>query len=109
MDTWLLILGMTAITFAIRFSLFALPHLRFPALVQQALHYVPTTVLTAIVVPGMLLPDGRHWALSPDNTYLVAGLITIAIAAWSRHLMATILGGLLAFFLLRAALGQLPI
>lgn len=109
MDNWLLIVGMLVITFAIRFSLFAFPNLRFPPLVQQALHYVPTTVLTAIVVPGMLLPDGSHWALSFDNAYLWAGVIAIAIAAWSRHLMATIGGGLLAFFLLRAALGQLPI
>ena len=109
MDTWLLIAGMTAITFAIRFSLFAFPDLRFPPLVQQALHYVPTTVLTAIVVPGMLLPDGSHWALALNNAYLWAGLAAIAIAAVSRNLMATIGGGLLAFFLLRWSFGQLPI
>ncbi|SFP44191.1 AzlD domain-containing protein [Pseudomonas borbori] len=109
MDNWLLILGMLAITFAIRYSLFAFPDLHFPPLVRQGLHFVPTAVLTAIVLPGMLLPDGQHWALSLDNAYLLAGLATIAIAAVSRHLLATIGGGLLVFFLLRWALGQLPI
>ncbi|MEO4047737.1 AzlD domain-containing protein [Pseudomonas sp. CAU 1711] len=109
MENWLLILGMLAITFATRFSLFAFPDLRFPPLVRQGLHYVPTAVLSAIVVPGMLLPDGEHWALGLDNAYLLAGLATIAIAATSRNLLATIGGGLLVFFLLRWWLGQMPL
>jgi branched-subunit amino acid transport protein len=109
MELWLLILGMLAITFATRYSLFAWPGLRFPGWLDQALHYVPVAVLTAIVVPGMLLPDGEHLALRLDNAYLLAGLATIAIAALSRNLLATIGGGLLVFFLLRWALGQLPI
>ena len=109
MDNWLLILGMLVITFATRYSLFAFPDLRFPPLVRQGLHYVPTAVLSAIVVPGMLLPDGEHWALRLDNAYLLAGLAAIAIAALTRNLLATIGGGFLCFFLLRWALGQLPL
>lgn len=102
-----LILGMAAITFLMRYSLFAWPNLRFPPLVRQGLHYVPTAVLTAIVVPGMLLPDGAHWQLSLDNAYLQAGIVSIGIAAFSRNLLATIGGGLLVFFLLRWAMGQM--
>ncbi|MHC5348794.1 AzlD domain-containing protein [Metapseudomonas furukawaii] len=109
MQTWSLILGMAAITFAIRYSLFAWPSLSFPPLVRQGLHYVPTAVLTAIVVPGMLMPDGQHLDLALDNAYLLAGLGTLLIAGLTRHLLATILGGLALFFLLRWALGQLPI
>lgn len=109
MENWILILGMLAITFGTRYSLFAFPDLRFPPLVRQGLHYVPTAVLTAIVVPGMLIPDGRHWAFSLDNAYLLAGLAAIAIAALSRNLLATIGGGFLVFFVLRWALGQLPV
>ncbi|MDH0747258.1 AzlD domain-containing protein [Pseudomonas sp. GD03842] len=102
-----LILGMTVITFTMRYSLFAWPDLRFPPVVRQGLHYVPTAVLTAIVVPGMLLPDGQHWQLSLDNAYLLAGVAAIAIAALSRNLLATIGGGLLVFFLLRWLMGQI--
>lgn len=102
-----LILGMAAITFLMRYSLFAWPNLRFPPLVRHGLHYVPTAVLTAIVVPGMLLPDGAHWQLSLDNAYLLAGIVSIGIAAFSRNLLATIGGGLLVFFLLRWAMGQM--
>jgi branched-subunit amino acid transport protein len=107
MSYWWLILAMTAITFVLRYSLFAWPNLRFPAVVRQGLHYVPTAVLTAIVVPGMLLPDGEHWQLGLDNAYLLAGLAAIAIAAVSRNLLATIGGGLLVFFVLRWLLGQM--
>jgi branched-subunit amino acid transport protein len=109
MENWILIFGMLVITFTTRYSLFAFPDLRFPPLIRQGLHYVPTAVLTAIVVPGMLLPDGEHWDLSLDNAYLLAGLVTIGIAAATRHLLATIGGGLLVFFLLRWWLGQMPI
>lgn len=109
MNNWLLIGGMLVITFAIRYSLFAFPELRFPPLIRQGLHYVPTAVLTAIVVPGMVMPNGTDWQLSLDNAYLLAGLATIAIAVLTRHLLATIAGGLLVFFLLRWWLGQLPL
>lgn len=109
MENWILIIGMLAITFATRYSLFAFPDLRFPPLVRQGLHYVPTAVLTAIVVPGMLIPDGQNWAPNLDNAYLLAGLSAIAIAALTRNLLATIGGGFLVFFVLRWALGQLPL
>lgn len=108
MTTWLLIFGMLAITFVIRYSFFAWPNLRFPRAIEQGLHYVPVAVLTAIVMPGMLMPEWQ-WALRPDNAYLLAGLLAILIAAFSRNLLATIAGGLLSFFLLRWAFGQLPI
>ncbi len=109
MNAWWLILGMAGITFVLRYSLFAWPDLRFPPMVRQGLHYVPTAVLTAIVVPGLLLPDGQHWALALDNAYLLAGLAAILIAALTRHLLTTIGGSLLVFFMLRWILGQLPI
>lgn len=107
MSYWWLILGMTAITFLMRYSLFAWSNLRFAPVVRQGLHYVPTAVLTAIVVPGMLLPDGQHWQLSFDNAYLLAGIAAIGIAAFSRNLLATIGGGLAVFFLLRWMMGQI--
>jgi branched-subunit amino acid transport protein len=107
MSYWWLIFGMAAITFLMRYSLFAWPNLRFPPVVRQGLHYVPTSVLTAIVVPGMLRPDGEHWQLGFDNAYLLAGIAAIAIAALGRNLLATIGGGLVVFFLLRWGMGQI--
>ena len=68
----LVILGMAAVTFGIRYSFFVLgDRVAFPAWVRRALHYVPVAVLTAIVVPMVLLPDGTHWQLTWRNAWLV--------------------------------------
>lgn len=97
-----LIAGMAAITFAIRYTLFAVGHrVRFSPLVTQALSYVPVAVLTAIVAPAMLMPDGTHLELALDNAYLVGGIAAIVIAARWRNLLATIIGGMTFFFVWR--------
>ncbi len=97
-----LVLGMAVITFAIRYTLFAVGHrVRFNPLVARALTYVPVAVLSAIVVPVMLMPDGQGLQLSLDNDYLVGGIAAIIIAARWRNLLATIAGGILCFFLWR--------
>lgn len=109
MNAWLMIGGMLVITFATRYSFFAWPELRFPPLLRQSLNYVPIAMLTAIVVPGMFIPDGQTLNVSWRNAYLLAGLFTVAVAAITRHLLATVVCGLAAFFLLRWMLGQLPL
>ena len=97
-----LILGMAVITFAIRYTLFAMGHkVRFSPVVTQALNYVPVAVLSAIAVPVMLMPDGEGLQLSLDNAYLVGGIAAIIIAARWRNLLATIAGGILCFFVWR--------
>ena len=97
-----LILGMALITFAIRYTLFAMGHkVRFSPVVTQALNYVPVAVLSAIAVPVMLMPDGEGLQLSLDNAYLVGGIAAIIIAARWRNLLATIAGGILCFFVWR--------
>lgn len=96
------ILGMTAVTFLIRYSFFALgDKVRFPPLVKRALHYVPVAVLTAITVPMVLLPDGQHWQLDWRNAWLV-GALTSGLIAWRyKQLLAAIGGGLAVYFLWR--------
>lgn len=101
-----LILGMTAITFTIRYTLFAVGHrVRFSPLLARALSYVPVAVLTAIVAPAMFMPDGQHWHLALDNAYLFGGLAAIIIAIKWRNLLATIAGGMLVFVLWRWLFG----
>lgn len=101
-----LIAGMALITFAIRYTLFAAGHrVRFTPWVAQGLHYVPVAVLTAIVAPTMLMPDGKQLDIGVDNAYLVGGIVAILLAARWRNLLVTILGAMLAFFLWRWWLG----
>jgi branched-subunit amino acid transport protein len=97
-----LILGMMSVTFPVRYVLFALGHrVAFPTLARRALAFVPVSVLTAIIVPMVLQPDGQHWQLGWHNAYL-AGAAATGIVSWRwRHLLASISAGLAVFFIWR--------
>jgi branched-subunit amino acid transport protein len=92
------IAAMAALTFAVRYSFFALrPEVRFPAWVGRVLAYVPVAVLTAIVVPMVLLPDGEHWDLTWRNAWL-AGALASGVIAWRYgQLLVAITAGFVVF------------
>ena len=97
----LMILGMMVVTFGVRYSTLALSGcFQFPLAVIQALRYVPVAVLTAFVVPLIIAPTGDI-ALNASNEYLVAGVASVAIAWFTRHLLLTIVLGMALFLLLR--------
>ena len=97
-----LILGMAGVTFPVRYLLFALgQRVAFPSVVRRAFGFVPVAVLTAIIVPMVLLPDGQHWRLDWHNAYLV-GAVAAGVISWRwQHLLASIGTGLAVFFLWR--------
>ena len=98
----LLILGMTVVTFATRYPALALiGRMPLPQRVFRALQFVPVAVLTAIIAPALIMPEGTI-AIDINNTYLIAGLISIVIAGWTRSLLPTIIGGMAAFMIWRA-------
>jgi len=98
MQTLFLVAGMALVTFSIRYILLPLSgRLRFSDGMQRALRYVPPSVLTAIIVPAALMPDGRTLSLSWTNPYLVGALLTVLIGWFSKHLLVTILGGMVGF------------
>jgi branched-subunit amino acid transport protein len=97
-NEWLMILGMTGVTFGIRYFLFALSdRTRMPSLIEASLQYIPPTVLIAITMPAVLLPKGE-WDISFSNAYLAAAIITAAAGLSTRNLLVTIAIGLLSFF-----------
>ena len=67
-----------------------------PAL-RQALSFVPVTVLTAIIVPMILAPQGQGLELSWHNPQLVGAIAAVIVCAMTRHQLLTILVGLLVF------------
>ena len=92
------------ITFGMRFSLIYLfGRFELPETVRRALHYVPPAVLSAIIFPELFLPSGTL-DLSLENTRLLAGLIAILVAWFTRNTLITILAGMLALFLLKLVL-----
>jgi branched-subunit amino acid transport protein len=101
---WVLILGMGAVAFAAR-ALFILPgsRLRMPPIVERVLRYAPAAALAAIVAPDLFRVDGAvELSLHPR---LVAGVLALVVAAWTRHMLLTIACGMGALFLLNAILG----
>jgi branched-subunit amino acid transport protein len=106
MNIWLVMLFGGLITFGMRFSLiYLLAEGRFevPETIRRALHYVPPAVLSAIIFPELFLPN-ESLDLSLGNTRLLAGLIAILIAWFTRNTLITILAGMLALFLLKLVL-----
>jgi branched-subunit amino acid transport protein len=96
---WLAILGMGAITLALRSSfLLVSAKYRLPAPLRRALPFVPAAVLTALWAPELLLEKGvLH--LSLQNERLLAGATAIAVAWRWRLTFATIASGLIALHL----------
>ena len=100
MDTFYLVTGMALVTFLIRYGLLPLSgRITFSEVTTRALGYVPPTVLTAIIVPAALLPDGRTLQFSFSNPYLVGALVTAVIGRLTKNLLVTIVGGMMAFVL----------
>lgn len=101
MEECLLIVGMMVVTFGVRYPILALSgRYRFPTAVTEALRFVPVAVLTAFVIPLLVAPAGDI-ALNAGNEYLLAGVASILIAWFSRHLLLTIVLGMALFLLLR--------
>ena len=96
MNLWLVILGMTALTFSQRASFLLLPErVQLPEFLKSALRYVPAAVLTAIWAPELLLQKGVL-ALALENERLLAGTVAIAVAWRYRLTLGTITAGLVA-------------
>lgn len=96
---WLLIGGMALVTFLVRYPVLAMSgRLQLPAPLLQALNYVPPAVLTAIVVPAVLVESGDPW-LSWQNPRIVGAIAALAIGLWRKQLLLTITVGMAAFLL----------
>jgi branched-subunit amino acid transport protein len=101
MNIWLVMLLGGLITFLIRFSfIYLFGRFEIPETIRKALHYVPPAVLSAIIFPELFLHDGAI-NLSLENTRLLAGLIAILVAWFSKNTLVTILAGMVALFLLK--------
>lgn len=102
-DIVLIIFGMAAVTFATRFG----AQLFFrgagiPPWIQRWLKHVPTGILTALIVPALVIPRGQL-DLTWHNPYLLAGLVA-ALAAWRfRNVPLTMGIGMAAILILRAS------
>jgi branched-subunit amino acid transport protein len=97
----LALLGMVLVTYGIRLSFLVFGHsVRFPAWLERALRYVPAAVLTALIVPMALAPQGPI-DVSLHNAYLPGTVAAVLVALWTRQTLAAILGGFVVYGLWR--------
>ena len=101
MNIWLVILLGGLVTFGMRLSLIYLfGRLEVPETMRKALHYVPPAVLSAIVFPELFIREGAL-NVSLDNHRMLAGLVAVLVAWFSKNTLITILAGMIALFLLQ--------
>ncbi|MFC4449016.1 AzlD domain-containing protein [Halorussus aquaticus] len=103
---WLVILAAGVGTFLIRFSFIGLFGLLddVPEGVERALRFVPAAVLSALVVPQLVVVDGSV-ALSAGNPRLLAGALAALVAWRTEDVLATLLAGMASLWLLTFVFG----
>ena len=101
MNIWLVMLFGGLITFGMRFSLiFLFGRFQVPETMRKALHYVPPAVLSAIIFPELFFSSGSL-NLSFGNTRLLAGVIAMLVAWYTKNTLLTILAGMAALLILQ--------
>jgi branched-subunit amino acid transport protein len=100
MNIWLVMLAAGLMTFAIRLSfIYLFGRFPTPELVQRSLRFVPPAVLSAILVPELFMHAGRP-DVSLSNARLLAGLAAIAVGAWRKNTLLTIVTGMVVLLVL---------
>ncbi len=95
MNEAVVIIGMALVTFGIRYPVLAwFGRISIPPLIRRGLEYVPLAVLSAIIVPAVLMPDPGQLFLSFSNDFLVASSVAVLISWRTKNLLLTILIGM---------------
>ncbi|MBL6841044.1 AzlD domain-containing protein [Pelagibacterales bacterium] len=99
---WIVMIIAGIITFSTRFSMFnkSIAN-KMPVWVETPLHYVPTALLTAIIVPEVLINEGTINFSIFENLRIMAACFAVFIALISRNVIATIASGLICLWLLQ--------
>jgi branched-subunit amino acid transport protein len=100
-EVFYIIIGMALVTYFTRFGSLAL--FRFtgvPTWLNRWLKYVPVGILTALIVPSLLLPKG-YLDITLNNHYLIAGIVAAFVAYKSRNIIATLALGMSIMFVLK--------
>lgn len=96
------ILGMALVTFAIRYVLFASAgKAHFSSWFEELLRFIPPAILAALVAPALVIFQGTEISLSPENPYLVGGIVALIVGFLNRNLFVVLGAGMGAFWFWR--------
>ncbi len=97
---WLAIILIGLGTFLLRYVMLAVVgQVQLPARLFEALKFLPPAILAALVLPAIYRHDPQGF-LPEQPAHLLAGLLAIGIAWKTRNMLATILCGMLAMWIL---------
>ena len=100
MNLWTAIIGMGVITYAIRLvPIWLLERATISASWRQALRFVPAAVLSAIILPELVMPGGV-FDLSLGNARLLAGLVAILVGWRTQNVLWTLAVGMVLLWIL---------
>jgi branched-subunit amino acid transport protein len=101
------VIGMLAVTYLARLiPMLVLSRVEIPEGFRRWLQFVPVAVLSALLVPNVLLQNGGL-ALRLDNTFLLAAVPTLIVAARFKNIFLTVLCGIICLMIIRFAFGML--
>jgi branched-subunit amino acid transport protein len=99
-EIWLILLTAGLLTYLIRLSFIALlGKWSPPGWMSRALRFVPPAVLTAIILPELLIRDNHFM---PANPRLLAGMVAAGIAWRTKNVILTIAGGMAVLLFIQA-------
>ena len=101
----LVVLGLTGLTVATRGAFFlSRREVPIPEWLRQGLRYAPLAALAAVVLPEVLMTQGRligHW----QDARVFAALAGAGYFWWRRDILGTIVTGMAVLLPLRLGLG----
>lgn len=104
-DAVIAIAGLAAITLLTRgFFLFTRREIPFPQWLREGLRYAPLAALAAVVLPEIVLREGRLIGTLLDAR-IFAALAAAAFFYWRRGILGTIVVGMAVLLPLRLGLG----
>lgn len=99
MKIWITILGMAIVTYGTRYSpMTIIREDALPTWARRGLAYVPVAVLCAIIGPAFL--PHEKWGEFTIDAHLIAGIVAIAVAWYTRSTILTIVVGMALLLLL---------
>lgn len=98
---WLVIAGLTVVTFITRsFFLLTPARFEFSPSVQKALRYAPTIAIMAVIAPDILMHKGAV-DITWHNPALLAAAVSGLVFVWRQSLLWGLVAGMAVFTLLR--------
>jgi branched-subunit amino acid transport protein len=102
---WLIIFGLGCVTIVTRsFFLFSDQAWQLPRWAQRGLQYAPLAALSAVVAPEVVMSHGQLIETWQDARW-VAVIVGVIVYFMSRHVLLTIIAGMLIYLPLHIGFG----